>query len=423
MLESMVGKHKIIRDSIHGDIKLSAIFSELIETPELQRLYNIKQLGLAHLVFPGAHHTRLEHSLGAYHLAYKIADTLGLNQYEKELVGIAGLLHDVGHGPFSHTLESILRTTFGVDHVDLTEQLILGKNDVFFPDERDFISVDCISDVLEKHNIDSFEIVKIIRGKGCKKRYLCQILNSAIDVDQLDYLIRDGYYTGVAYGTIDIERYLNTLMIKDENYLAISKKGIGVVESIFMARLLMYSSVYFHKTVRIAELMLSKAIELLYGKEPFDFFKMTDSELINDLKKFGKFQNEIITCLKYRKLFKQAYAASPSELQPYQIEKIKELENREARFEKEHQIEESLNIPKGHAIIDVPQMEIHQAEPRLDLTDINIIDKDESRQIDTLSPITMAIKTRSIPDWIVMIITDEKYRDLVSKQAKHLLFS
>ena len=135
------------------------------------------------------------------------------------------------------------------------------------------------------------------------------------------------------------------------------------------------------------------------------------------------FQNKIITCLKYRKLFKQAYAASSGELQAYQIEKIKELENREAKFEKEHQIEESLNIPKGHVIIDVPQMEIHQAEPRLDLTDINIIDKDESRQIDTLSPITMAIKTRCIPDWIVMIITDEKHRDLVSKQAEHLLFS
>ena len=247
MLESMVGKHKVIRDNIHGDIKLSAIFSELIETPELQRLYNIKQLGLAHLVFPGAHHTRLEHSLGAYHLAYKTADALGLATDEKELVGIAGLLHDVGHGPFSHTLESILRATFGVDHVDLTEQLILGQYDVFFPDEKDFISVNCISDVLENHNIDPYEVVGIIRGNGCKKRYLCQILNSAIDVDQLDYIIRDGYYTGVAYGTIDIERYLNTLMIKDGNYLAISKKGIGVVESIFMARLLMYSSVYFHK--------------------------------------------------------------------------------------------------------------------------------------------------------------------------------
>jgi hypothetical protein len=423
MLESKVEKKKVIRDCIHGDIELSAIFSEMIEKPELQRLYNIKQLGLAHLVFPGAHHTRLEHSLGAYHLAYKIADTLNLDSYEKELVGIAALLHDIGHGPFSHTLESILRTTFGVDHVDLTEKLILGQYDVFFPDEKDFISDDCISDVLRNHEINPFEVVKIIRGNGCKKRYLCQILNSAIDVDQLDYIIRDGYYTGVAYGTIDIERYLHTLMIKDENDLAISKKGIGVVESIFMARLLMYSSVYFHKTVRIAELMLSKAIELLYGKEPFDFFKMTDSELINNLKRFGSFQNKIVTCLKYRKLFKQAYAVSLNELQQHQIEKIKSLENREARFEKEKQIEELLNIPTGHVIIDVPQLEIHQAEPRLDSTDISIIDKDTSRQIDTLSPITTAIRTRSIPDWIVMIITEEKYRETVARQAENLLFS
>jgi len=100
----MSTEHKIIRDSIHGDIKVEGLFLDLLDTPELQRLYNIKQLGLAHLVFPGAHHTRLEHSLGSYHMASRSSELLGLNKNDKKLVTCAALLHDIGHGPFSHTL-------------------------------------------------------------------------------------------------------------------------------------------------------------------------------------------------------------------------------------------------------------------------------------------------------------------------------
>ena len=107
----MKSNKKIIRDSIHGNIKVEGVFADLIETPEIQRLSNIKQLGLAHLVFPGAHHTRLEHSLGTYHMAKILSETLTLNTDEKISLMCAALLHDVGHGPFSHTLESLLRNS------------------------------------------------------------------------------------------------------------------------------------------------------------------------------------------------------------------------------------------------------------------------------------------------------------------------
>ena len=135
----MNDKTKTIRDPIHGDIKLEGLFLELIEAPEIQRLYHIKQLGFAHLVFPGAHHTRFEHSLGAYYVASRAAETLNLDKEEKEIIACASILHDIGHGPFSHTLEFILRNTLNVDHVDLTEKLILGKYDIFDPEEKEYI--------------------------------------------------------------------------------------------------------------------------------------------------------------------------------------------------------------------------------------------------------------------------------------------
>jgi len=127
-----MGDHsKTIRDSIHGNIKIEGMFLDLLSTPEIQRLHSVKQLGLAHLVFPGAHHTRLEHSLGAYNMALKASEMLNLDESESELVTCAALLHDIGHGPFSHTLEAILGNSLDVDHVDLTERLLFGEYEIF----------------------------------------------------------------------------------------------------------------------------------------------------------------------------------------------------------------------------------------------------------------------------------------------------
>ena len=418
----MTDEHKIIRDSIHGDIKVEGVFLDLLATPELQRLYNVKQLGLAHLVFPGAHHTRLEHSLGTYNMALRSAELLGLDRNETEIVTCAALLHDIGHGPFSHTLEALLRDSLDVDHVELTEKLIFGEYKIFDEREKKFISFQNVHEILKKNSIDEKKIANIIKGEKKDKPFLSQLLDSAIDVDQLDYLIRDAYYTGVAYGMIDIERFLQTLVIHGDN-LMVRRKGVGVVENILMARALMYSSIYFHKTVRIAELMLSKAIELIPDAEPFDFFKMTDSELVNDLKRRGEFQQKIATCLKYRKLYKQAYAGDHSNLSKHQIDIVKKLDNPKFRKEKEREFENALNILPGHIIIDVPYKELHQSEPRIDQTDIMILDEYKTKKLDEFTPIASAIRSRSIPDWMIMIVTDEKHRTTVADKAEKILFN
>jgi len=418
----MNNEKKTIRDPIHGDIKIQDIFLELIETPEIQRLHNIKQLGLANLVFPGAHHKRLEHSLGAYYMAYRASEMLNLSKEENTWISCAALLHDIGHGPFSHTLEALLRDLMNVDHIDLTEELILGEHAIFEYDEKEYINTPSVFDVLNKYEIDNKKIVDILRGRTEDKQFLSQLLNSSIDVDQLDYLVRDAYYTVVAYGMIDTERFLQTLLISD-NKLAISKKGVGVVESILMARSLMYSSVYFHKTVRIAEIMLSKAIEMIESADPFEYFKMTDGELINHLKKKGVYQNEIATRLKYRNLFKQVYAESKTNLTKEEISIIEKMYDPKIRKEKEQEFEEKLGIPHGHIIIDPPCKELHLSEPRIDQTDIIVLDGQNKKKLENYTPIGEAVKKRPIPDWFIMIVTDEKYRDKVSANAKKILFN
>jgi HD superfamily phosphohydrolase len=418
----MVENHKIVRDPIHGDIKITGCLVDLLETPEVQRLHNIKQLGFAHLVFPGAHHTRFEHSLGSSMIASQIADILALKETEKTLLTCAAQLHDIGHGPFSHTLESILLQRFGVNHVDLTEKLILGKYAVFEGKERQFISAPSVHEILEKHEVNKKEIAAIIRGKPSKKPYLGQLLNSTIDVDQLDYLMRDAYYTGVAYGMIDLQRLLRTMMIYKGN-LAMMRKGVSVVENILMARALMYSSVYFHKTVRIPELMLSKALEEIPDAEPFEFFRMTDAEIMVSLKTMGRFQEEIITRLKYRDLFKQAYTVSLFDLDKEGLKIVKKLEDVSQRRDKEQELEGVFGIPKGHVIIDIPRPELLRAEPRINNTDIQVIDRDHVKSLDDFTPVAKAIRSRIAPDWIMMIISDEKYRKNIGRKIQRILFS
>jgi len=416
-----VENHKVVRDPIHGDISVTGCLLELLSTPEVQRLHSIKQLGFAHLVFPGAHHTRFEHSLGACAIATRVADILGLPNEEKDLLACAALLHDVGHGPFSHTLESILLERFGVDHVDLTEKLILGTYTIFDDTEKSFIHAATMHQILRHYDANTKEIVRIIKGEPSKKSYLSQLLNSTIDVDQLDYLMRDAYYTGVSYGLIDTQRLLQTMMIH-RGHLVMMRKGVSVVENILMARALMYSSVYFHKTVRIAELMLLKALEEIPDAEPFEFFRMTDAEIMTRLRTMGLYQQEIVTRLKYRDLFKQAYTASFQDLETGDRKILTKLEDAAKRREKEREIEEALGIPKGHIILDIPQPELLRAEPRINRTDIRILDGRSLKPLDDFTPVAQAIRSRIAPDWSVMLITDERYRKLVAKKAHRLIF-
>ena len=222
---------KVINDAIHGQFKLDGVTEDLLSTPELNKLSHIKQLGLAHLVFPGAHHTRFEHSLGASHLAGKMADSLNMDNFEKNTLQVAAILHDVGHGPYSHTLEHILEERGGSDHMTVTQGIILGDYDVLGDGETKSLDQRIsIPEVLENHGIDPKKVASLIRGpdaSGTERSLLswtegmedfskgdqtmARLIHGPIDCDQLDYLLRDSHFTGVKHGVVDHRRLVGSL--------------------------------------------------------------------------------------------------------------------------------------------------------------------------------------------------------------------
>ena len=169
--------------------------------------------------------------------------------------------------------------------------------------------------------------------------------------------------------------------------------------------------------------MLSKAIEEIPDAEPFEFFRMTDAEIMVSLKTMGCFQEEMIARLKYRDLFKQSYAVSLLDLTKEQVKVIKSFEDVSKRREKEHELEDVFHIPKGHIIIDVPRPELLRAEPRINNTDIQVINRNEVKSLDDFTPIAQAIRSRISPDWALMLVTDDKYRQKVAKKVERFLFS
>ena len=393
---------KFIRDSLYGNIEVGGIFLELMETPEIQRLHGIKQLGLTYLVYPGANHTRLEHSLGTSYIARKMAKALGIDVTP---AGVAALLHDIGHGPFSHTLEYLMHKRIGKDHVDITREMILGET--LLPDCEHETT---IKDILSKYGMNARKIADAIAGKG----EISKIIHGTLDADQIDYLMRDAYYTGVAYGVIDSDRIIQTMKLYN-NDVVFERKGVTALESMLVARALMYSSVYLHKTVRIAELMLVKAVE---RAPPFDFSLMNDAELIENLKRMGDYQKDIVTRIKYRKLFKKVIAKSFSQLNEEEREYLSQIDGREI----EEKISKKIG-KEGYVIVDIPGKDILLSEPRLKKMDIKILDGEKIKKLSEITPIANALQLRGVTEWALMVCSPEKYRNEVKKYAEKLLFA
>ncbi|MDW8273554.1 MAG: HD domain-containing protein [Chitinophagales bacterium] len=238
-----MNKRKIFNDPVYGFITIPhELIFDLIEHPYFQRLRRIKQLGLSEYIYPGALHTRFHHALGAFHLLRKaiaILQVKGVDISEEETLGasIAVLLHDIGHGPFSHTLEKILIP--GVSH-EYISRIYLRKLNEEFGRQLDLA-------------------ISIFEGTY-RKKFLNSLVSSQLDVDRLDYLTRDSFYTGVNEGIISYNRIIEMMNVKDGE-LVIEQKGIYSIEKFIISRRLMYWQVYLHKTVLCVEWMLIRALE------------------------------------------------------------------------------------------------------------------------------------------------------------------
>ncbi len=238
-----MNKKKIINDPVYGFISIPTdLVFDLIEHPYFQRLRYIKQLGMTHLVYPGALHSRFHHALGAMHLMSLALKTLrdkgqNLTTAEEEAVMIAILLHDIGHGPFSHALEKHI--VQGIDHEDISTLLMTRLNTVF--------------------NGRLTMAIEIFNNRYPKK-FLHQLVSSQLDMDRLDYLNRDSFYTGVSEGIISSERIIKMLNVVNDA-IVVEEKGIYSIEKFLVARRLMYWQVYLHKTVTSGEQMLGKILK------------------------------------------------------------------------------------------------------------------------------------------------------------------
>lgn len=293
----MLNKKKIINDPVYGFITIpSDLVYDLIQHPYVQRLRYIKQLGMTHLVYPGALHTRFHHALGAMHLMSLALETIkskgqAISYEEEEAVTIAILLHDIGHGPFSHALEHTI--VDGVSHEHISTLLMDNLNREF--GGRLGLALD-------------------IFNKRYHKKFLYQLVSGQLDLDRMDYLNRDSFFTGVSEGVISFDRIIKMLDVVDDQ-LVVEEKGIYSIEKFLIARRLMYWQVYLHKTVIAAEQMLVKILERakelsgegrnLFASPCFSYFlknSISREEFKNDPRNIERFtkldDNDIFTSIK-----------------------------------------------------------------------------------------------------------------------------
>jgi len=376
-----------IRDPIHGYIEISPYIEKLLDTRIVQRLRNVKQLGWTNLVYPGANHTRFEHSLGTYYLASRLGSEL--SEDERREIEIAALLHDIGHGPYSHDSEDIIEEYTRRRHDDV---LFLLEN----PE---------IASILDEYGIKPSAISSHIQGKT----KIGQIITGSLDVDRMDYLIRDSYYTGVAYGIVDYEHLLRNIRFYDNN-IVLYYRGLKSAESLLMSRFLMYPSVYDHHVGRIAGAMFTHGIDAAIGEGDINAFElqlMDDYELNERMRHFNKYSAEMISRLNSRNLFKRAlYVGFDSvDRSIVRYTKIhKEIEREIARM---------AGIESGYVIIDIPKIP--------DFRERNatvLMENDQLKYLDDVSKLVKIMEESYSSDWRMGVYTLPEYREKVGRIAR-----
>lgn len=300
-----------VRDTVHKYINFSEFERQTMDTPHVQRLRRIKQLSFAELTYPGADYSRFPHSLGVMHLAGKMAEVLlsasAIDKDDVQKVRIAALLHDCGHGPFSHMYEDLLTTKRDKTHEDLTKWVVTESS---------------IADVLASNGYDPKEISELAIGKSPSVNPLLnQIVSGYFDADVMDYLVRDSLHTGVEYGHIDTQRLIDSL-VPIKGTLAVDSTSLYALESFYFARYMMFKAVYFHKTVRAASVMVARAMLLADDslgltdlKSVDEFVELDDQHVVQSIMNSKdnsdnmRKAKELMGRLRSRNLFKSAFEA------------------------------------------------------------------------------------------------------------------
>jgi HD superfamily phosphohydrolase len=336
-----------IKDPVHGYVYITDVEKEIIDSFPVQRLHRMRQLAGAEFVYPGANHTRFEHSVGVLHLAGLLVENQKLSEHlsedEGRMMRIAALLHDVGHGPFSHVFEHILTKFLNKTHEDMTTWVIQKSE---------------LGELISRLGYDPDVIGKLAVGLLHKpgKAFMDQIIRSSVDVDKLDFVVRDTFHTGAEYGYVDIFRLIHMLDLLDEN-LAVDLGALSALESFILARVESFKSIYFHRVSRAAQIMIATAMEeardelgLTDFKSPEEYLALNDYTAWAMLKKCEK-SKVIMEDLERRRLLKIAYDRT-FHVRDKTISGI--FSNREIRNQIRDQIASEAGVEPRLVVIDVP---------------------------------------------------------------------
>jgi HD superfamily phosphohydrolase len=407
-----------IKDPVHGYVYITEEEKRIIDSYPMQRLRRLRQLAGSEYVYPGANHTRFEHCLGVMYLAGEVLENPNISRIvsddEVDMCRISALLHDVGHGPFSHVFEQLLIKELDKTHEDITSWIV-EKSEV--------------GDKLSKMGYTCQEVAELAVGKLHKKdrTFLDQIISSAVDVDKQDFIVRDTYHTGAEYGFIDVFRLIHALDVLGEN-LAVELGALSALESFMIARIESFKSIYFHRVGRAAQIMLATAMEKANGelgltafKTPEEYLMLDDYTVWSALKKCEASKG-IIADLERRRMLKCAY-----ERTFYQKDTmISNIFGRESyRRQMQVEIAKEADVSPESVIIDVPtvpSVPYHHAV-LMESMEIPVFSRSQTgaRNLQRLSEISKIFETLKGFMNILRVYTDEADREKIEKATAKIL--
>jgi HD superfamily phosphohydrolase len=405
-----------IKDPIYGYIRLTETEKRILDTGPVQRLRRIRQLSGAEYVYPAATHTRFEHVLGTMYLAGVVAENLPakLDEGEKKAVKVAALLHDVGHAPFSHLFEPILQKYVGKTHEDMSTSIILNSE---------------LSNVLQHEGLDPNLVSRLCVGRfeDPKRAYLDQIIRSSVDVDKMDFVLRDSYHTGAGYGGIDIFRLIYTMDVLNGN-LAVDVTALSTLESFILARLESFRTIYFHKTSRAAQIMLLKALE--YAKDDLDITQLgsvdeylaLDDDVVWAALRGNAKSRTIVDDLNRRRLLKCAYEKTFF----VKDEFLSSLFTKDTvRVKMEEEIAHKAKVAVEDVSIDLPSLPSvpYHSATELEPMDIPVFYRGPNGEKlpQKISEVSKIVDVLMAYMNIIRVYTDEQYRDEVQRAAASVL--
>ena len=376
-----------IKDSVHDHIEVGGVARDLLDTPPVQRLRRIRQLGTVDLVYPSANHTRFEHSLGVYHLADRALAHLGVGGKQATRVRAATLLHDIGHGPYSHNVEDLIYRRTGKYHDDI----------------GDLVDSGAVARVLSDHGINPDRIADLVAGEG----QFGQLVSGELDVDRMDYLVRDAHHTGVPYGTIDHGRLVRELRFVDGE-LVLDEGNVQAAESLLLARALMNPTVYSHHVARIAKAMLRRGAEglLAAGEVTAAELRRMDDHALHVALRECEATVGYARRLERRSLYKRAVWA--------ELDAVPEdilLADHDTVRDFERDIAASANVDPDEVILDVPD------RPEMTESSSRVLVNGEVRRLDQQSTLVSALRAAQRDQWRLGVYAPEAHSQRVGNQA------